>query len=97
MTETVPLTEARNRLSELAGLVEITHERIVATRNERPAEFIYGDLAESPLRVGKPLHGELEGKYSTRRGTYRLVYSISNGDNPVIRIARVDHRRDVYR
>ena len=60
-------------------------------------EFIYGDLAESPLRVGKPLHGELEGQYSARRGTYRIVYSISNGDNPVIRIARVDHRRDVYR
>jgi antitoxin YefM len=37
MTETVPLAEARNRLSELASLVETTHERIVVTRNGRPA------------------------------------------------------------
>ena len=37
MTETVPLAEARNRLSELASLVETTHERIIVTRNGRPA------------------------------------------------------------
>ena len=37
MTEIVPLAEARNRLSELANLVETTHERIIVTRNGRPA------------------------------------------------------------
>jgi len=37
VTEILPLAEARNRLSELAGRVEATHERIIVTRNGRPA------------------------------------------------------------
>lgn len=37
MTETVPLAEARNRLSELASLVETTHERVIVTRSGRPS------------------------------------------------------------
>ena len=37
MTEILPLAEARNRLSELANLVETTHERVVVTRNGRPS------------------------------------------------------------
>jgi prevent-host-death family protein len=37
MSETLPLAEARNRLSELGTLVETTHERVVVTRNGRPA------------------------------------------------------------
>jgi len=37
MTETLPLAEARNRLSELASLVETTHERVIVTRNGRPS------------------------------------------------------------
>ena len=41
-------------------------------------EFIYGPLAENPRRVGKPLRGELTGQFSARRGTYRIVYEISD-------------------
>ena len=37
VTETLPLAEVRNRLSELASLIERTHERVVVTRNGRPA------------------------------------------------------------
>ena len=57
-------------------------------------EFIHGALALNPHRVGKPLHGELRGQHSARRGTYRVVYRI---DGDTVRINRVDHRRDVYR
>jgi len=59
-------------------------------------EFVYGDLAESPRRVGKPLERELSGSYSARRGPYRVLYDIHEDLARVV-ILRVDHRADVYR
>lgn len=59
-------------------------------------EFAYGDLAANPRRVGKQLSRELEGKFSARRGPYRLLYTIDD-DAQKIGILRVDHRADVYR
>lgn len=58
--------------------------------------FVYGDLANSPRRVGKPLERELAGSYSARRGSYRVLYDILEDEARVI-ILRVDHRADVYR
>ncbi|MCW1250681.1 type II toxin-antitoxin system RelE/ParE family toxin [Acaricomes phytoseiuli] len=59
-------------------------------------EFVYGDLARNPQRVGKPLERELAGFHSARRGPYRIVYSI-NEKKVVIELLRIDHRADVYR
>lgn len=59
-------------------------------------EFVYGDLARSPRRVGKPLRRELEGKWGARRGTYRIIYEIHD-DRLVVLVIRIDHRADVYR
>ncbi|MEC5148512.1 type II toxin-antitoxin system RelE/ParE family toxin [Cryobacterium sp. GrIS_2_6] len=59
-------------------------------------EFVYGDLAESPRRVGRPLERELSGSYSARRGPYRVLYDILEDEGKVV-ILRVDHRADVYR
>jgi mRNA-degrading endonuclease RelE of RelBE toxin-antitoxin system len=59
-------------------------------------EFVYGDLARDPRRVGKPLRFELEGRYSARRGEYRVVYRIDDVAE-IVRIERVGPRRDVYR
>ena len=59
-------------------------------------EFAYGDLAGNPRRVGKPLSRELEGRFSARRGPYRLTYTIDE-DAQTVGILRVDHRADVYR
>jgi mRNA interferase RelE/StbE len=59
-------------------------------------EFVYGDLAGSPRRVGKPLEHELAGSYSARRGSYRILYDINEQENRVL-ILRVAHRADVYR
>ena len=59
-------------------------------------EFVFGDLARNPTRVGKPLKGELEGSYSARRGPYRILYNIKDPAGRV-EILRVDHRADVYR
>ena len=59
-------------------------------------EFIVGPLAEIPQRVGKPLRGELAGRYSARRGTYRIIYEIHE-DRVVVLVVTVEHRRDAYR
>lgn len=37
MSETVPFSEAKSHLSELADRVEATHERVLVTRNGRPS------------------------------------------------------------
>jgi len=57
-------------------------------------EFIYGDLAKAPLRVGQPLMCELNGYLGARRGSYRVLFEI-HGET--INIARIAHRADVYR
>lgn len=59
-------------------------------------EFVYGDLAANPRRVGKPLERELAGSFSARRGIYRILYEIDDEQNRVS-ILRVAHRADVYR
>lgn len=58
--------------------------------------FVFGDLARTPRKVGKPLKGELEGSHGARRGPYRILYNINDAANRV-EILRVDHRADVYR
>jgi mRNA-degrading endonuclease RelE of RelBE toxin-antitoxin system len=60
------------------------------------AEFIYGSLAESPRRVGKPLQAPLEGLYSARRGSYRIIYGVDESAQQVLIVA-VEHRSDAYR
>jgi len=59
-------------------------------------EFVYGDLAANPRRVGKPLERELAGTFSARRGPYRVLYAIDDTAGE-IQILRVDHRSEVYR
>ena len=59
-------------------------------------EFVVGPLAENPHRVGKQLVRELAGFWSARRGQYRVIYVIDDGE-VVVTVVKVDHRRDVYR
>ncbi len=58
-------------------------------------EFMTGPLVENPRRVGKMLRRELEGIWSARRGTYRVLYRINDNTNEVV-VLRIDRRRDVY-
>lgn len=58
-------------------------------------EFVYGDLAENPQRVGKALSRDLDGRFSARRGPYRVIYII-NEEKKTVGVLRVDHRADVY-
>lgn len=59
-------------------------------------EFIYGSLAASPHRVGKPLKLGLEGLHSARRGDYRVIYRINDYDRR-IDVMTIEHRSDAYR
>jgi mRNA-degrading endonuclease RelE of RelBE toxin-antitoxin system len=58
-------------------------------------EFISGPLADDPYRVGKPLRGDLTGRYSARRGEFRVVYEVHD-TIVVVRVIDVRHRRDAY-
>jgi mRNA interferase RelE/StbE len=59
-------------------------------------ELITGALANDPRRIGKPLHGPYEGLYAARRGTYRILYRVNEG-NHAIEIHSIRHRADAYR
>lgn len=59
-------------------------------------ELITGPLLENPRRVGVALRNELEGLWSARRGTYRVLYRIEETKREIV-VLRVGHRRDVYR
>ncbi len=53
-------------------------------------------LVENPYRVGRPLRFELEGVWSARRGTYRILYRINENVREVV-VVRIEHRSDAYR
>ncbi|WP_239375761.1 type II toxin-antitoxin system RelE/ParE family toxin [Frankia sp. Cj5] len=59
-------------------------------------EFLYGSLAASPHRVGKPLQLQLAGLHSARRGDYRVIYRVDT-DNHRVDVVAIEHRADVYR
>jgi len=59
-------------------------------------DFITTALLDNPHRVGKPLRDDLDGIWSARRGTYRVLYRIHEAHREVVML-RIDHRRDAYR
>jgi mRNA-degrading endonuclease RelE of RelBE toxin-antitoxin system len=59
-------------------------------------EFLYGSLAASPHRVGKPLKLSLEGLYSARRGDYRVIYRVDD-EQRLVTVIAIEHRSDIYR
>lgn len=59
-------------------------------------EFLNGPLLENPHRVGEPLRAPLEGRWTARRGQYRVIYEI-NATDDVVAVLQVSHRGDAYR
>ncbi len=53
-------------------------------------------IADNPRRLGKRLALEHEGRWSARRGPYRIIYELVEDDH-VVRVVAIGHRRDVYR
>lgn len=87
MTYRIELTKAARQ-----ALTELLPESVAVAC----WEFIRGPLAENPYRVGKPLRDQLEGRYSARRGEFRVIYRIFD-DRVVVRVIHIVHRRDAYR
>jgi mRNA interferase RelE/StbE len=54
-----------------------------------------GDLAAEPRRVGKPLHEPLDGIWTARRGTYRILYEIDD-DGRTVTVTGIEARADAY-
>ena len=59
-------------------------------------EFITGSLRANPRRVGTPLTRILRGRYTGRRGTFRIIYAIDDAES-LITVLRIEHRADIYR
>lgn len=53
-------------------------------------------IEANPRRLGKPLMFEHEGRFSARRGPYRIIYEVLDEER-LIRVLAIGHRRDVYR
>ena len=53
-------------------------------------------IAENPRRLGKRLALEHQGRWSARRGPYRIIDELVEDDH-VVRVVAIGHRRDVYR
>jgi mRNA interferase RelE/StbE len=59
-------------------------------------ELILGALRADPRRVGKLLRAPMDGIWSARRATYRVLYRIDGTSNTVT-IETIRHRRSTYR
>ena len=59
-------------------------------------EFMTGPLLANPQRVGKRLRDPLNGRWSARRGQYRVIYTIDI-EGEVVTVLHISHRRDSYR
>ncbi|MBM7808329.1 mRNA-degrading endonuclease RelE of RelBE toxin-antitoxin system [Geodermatophilus bullaregiensis] len=59
-------------------------------------EFLTLVLPDNPLRLSKPLTGELAGLRSARRGDYRVLIEVDESSRQIL-VMRIAHRSDVYR
>ena len=59
-------------------------------------EFLTVVLPENPMRLSKPLTGELTGLRSARRGDYRVLIDVDEVDRQIL-VVRLAHRSDAYR
>ena len=53
-------------------------------------------IAENPRRLGTRLVLEHEGRWSARRGPYRIIYELLEHEH-LVRVIAIGHRRNVYR
>jgi mRNA interferase RelE/StbE len=72
------------------------HENLPLEVAAAAMETIERSIAVNPYRAGKPLDEPLDGYYSARRGTYRIVYRIDEAKR-LVEIPSVRHRREAYR
>lgn len=69
--------------------------RKVPAEARRQIEIALDALIDEP-RSGDPLHGNWEGYWKLRSGSYRIIYRLKNSDVEV-QYQYVRHRRKAYR
>jgi mRNA-degrading endonuclease RelE of RelBE toxin-antitoxin system len=79
----------------VAGPAARNLERLPAKYATAVVEAL-GAIATNPQRLGKPLRFELAGRWSARRGPYRIIYAIDDATRTITVLA-IAHRADVYR
>ncbi len=87
----------KNYKLELTRQAESVLEDIARREPElyRRVAQVLDDLRHDPFQ-GKPLKGQLKGRYSYRVGTYRIIYAIFRNQLLIV-VIDIGHRRDVYR
>jgi mRNA-degrading endonuclease RelE of RelBE toxin-antitoxin system len=88
------VTEAPWRLV-VAGPAARDVERLPEKYATAVAEALAA-IAANPRRLGKPLRFELSGRWSARRGPYRIIYAI-DGESRTVTVLAIAHRADAYR
>ena len=53
-------------------------------------------ITENSQRLGKRLMFEHDGRFSARRGPYRIIYELREEER-FVRVLAIGHRRDVHR
>ena len=82
-------------------VVTRTAERQLAERLPKSVaaacvEFLFGALAENPIRAGAQLRAPFIGQRRARRGEYRVRYHLNEATCTVY-VLDIDHRRDAHR
>ena len=90
------MTESRYEIVVASPAARAIRETLPEAVAFAVIDFITGPLLDHPQRVGAPLRNELEGVWSARRGTYRILYRIDDNRREVI-VLGVGHRGDIYR
>ena len=90
------MSEARYEIVVTATAARAIRETLPESVAFAVIDFITGPLLYNPKRLGAPLRGGMEGVWSARRGTYRILDRIDEENRQVI-VLRIGHRGDVYR
>ncbi|MDK2897766.1 MAG: mRNA interferase RelE/StbE [Candidatus Atribacteria bacterium] len=53
-------------------------------------------LSKDPLKLGKPLKGQLKNLYRYRVGNYRVVYAIEKEEITIL-VVRIGKRDEIYK
>ncbi|WP_309492391.1 type II toxin-antitoxin system RelE/ParE family toxin [Candidatus Hecatella orcuttiae] len=69
--------------------------RKLSLESKRRTDRKIRQLQENP-HLGKPLHGDLKGRYSLTIGNYNVIYAVDEETKTITLIA-VGHRKKIYK
>ena len=59
-------------------------------------EKVENHLSKDPLKIGKPLKGQLKTFYRYRVGNYRVIYAVEKKEVTIL-VVRVGKRDEIYK